>query len=103
MSQNVRRCEALVLVALWMAGGWTLQGQERPAITESQVNQWMQELSNWGRWGPNDELGALNLITPAKRRAAAALVTEGITVSLASTAQTEATVDNPCPISWAIT
>jgi kynurenine formamidase len=43
----------------------------------------LDELSNWGRWGPDDELGAANLITPAKRAAAAALVTEGITVSLA--------------------
>jgi len=43
----------------------------------------MEELSNWGRWGADDELGSSNLITPAKRRAAAALVTEGISVSLA--------------------
>ena len=46
-------------------------------------------LSNWGRWGKDDELGTLNLITPAKRKAAAALVREGVTVSLASIAQTE--------------
>mgnify|MGYP001193768388 FL=1 len=73
-----------------------------PLVTQAQYEQWLIDLSNWGRWGPNDELGALNLITPAKRRAAAALVTDGITVSLASTAQTEATVDNPCPISWSM-
>jgi hypothetical protein len=42
----------------------------------------MTELSNWGRWGDDDELGTLNLITPAKRIQAAALVTAGITVSL---------------------
>ena len=27
----------------------------------------MDSLSNWGRWGPEDELGTLNLITPEKR------------------------------------
>ena len=43
----------------------------------------MKELSNWGRWGPDDELGASNLITPAKRKQAAALVEEGLTTSLA--------------------
>ncbi len=43
----------------------------------------MKELSNWGRWGKDDELGAANLITPAKRKQALALATEGITVSLA--------------------
>ena len=43
----------------------------------------MKEVSNWGRWGPDDEMGASNLITPAKRKQAAALVKEGISVSLA--------------------
>jgi kynurenine formamidase len=43
----------------------------------------MEELSNWGRWGADDELGAANLITDQKRKQAVALVTEGITVSLA--------------------
>ncbi|PYQ69964.1 MAG: hypothetical protein DMG01_28285, partial [Acidobacteria bacterium] len=42
----------------------------------------MKDLSNWGRWGQDDELGAANLITPGKRKQAAALVKEGITVSL---------------------
>jgi kynurenine formamidase len=37
---------------------------------------------NWGRWGANDQMGAVNLITPQKRAAAAALVKTGRTVSL---------------------
>ena len=37
---------------------------------------------NWGRWGPDDPMGAVNLITPQKRAAAAALVRTGRTVSL---------------------
>ena len=40
--------------------------------------------SNSGRWGPDDELGTLNLITPATRRRAAQLVVEGLSVSMAS-------------------
>jgi kynurenine formamidase len=40
--------------------------------------------SNAGRWGPDDELGTLNLITPATRRRAAQLVTEGLSVSMAA-------------------
>jgi kynurenine formamidase len=43
----------------------------------------MRSLSNWGRWGPDDELGTLNYITPEKRRAAATLVREGEVVSCA--------------------
>lgn len=39
--------------------------------------------SNAGRWGSDDELGTLNLITPQKRVQAAALVRAGRNVSLA--------------------
>ena len=53
----------------------------------------MEELSNWGRWGDQDELGASNLITEAKRVAAASLVTEGITVSLAHDVNQEKAAD----------
>src|ERR1700734_444165 len=40
-------------------------------------------LSNWGRWGDADELGTLNLLEPAARRAAAAAVADGSAFSLA--------------------
>ena len=40
--------------------------------------------SNAGRWGPDDELGTLNLITPEVRRRAASLVREGVSVSMAA-------------------
>ena len=33
-------------------------------MTKADVDRWMTELSNWGRWGKDDERGALNLITP---------------------------------------
>jgi kynurenine formamidase len=42
----------------------------------------MKELSNWGRWGKDDQAGTVNLITNAKRKQAAALVKEGISVSM---------------------
>ena len=51
--------------------------------TEEEVLGYFQTLSNWGRWGADDQIGALNLITPAKRRDAAALVSEGEAVSCA--------------------
>jgi len=74
----------------------------RPLVTGAEYDGWLTDLSNWGRWGSDDEIGALNLITPVKRREAAGLVRDGLSVSLASTAQTEQTIDNPCPISWAM-
>ncbi|TDW24205.1 cyclase family protein [Kribbella kalugense] len=51
--------------------------------TEAEVLGYVESLSNWGRWGPEDQLGTLNLITPAVRRKAASLVRHGATVSLA--------------------
>jgi hypothetical protein len=51
-------------------------------ITLDKLRQWEKELSNWGRWGKDDERGLLNLITPAKTKQATTLVREGITVTL---------------------
>ena len=51
--------------------------------TKEEMERWMTELSNWGRWGKDDQLGGVNLITPQKRKDAAKLVQEGIVVSLA--------------------
>ena len=79
------------------------QNTSMPAlVTQDEYDQWLTELSNWGRWGPDDELGTLNLITPAKRVEAASLVTEGFSVSLASNAETERTIANPCPVEWSM-
>ena len=83
-------------VALLSGGVWTVSGQQgsRPAqapgqstanqskVTRQQFDEWMTKLSNWGRWGKDDERGALNLITAEKRRQAGMLVKTGTTVSL---------------------
>jgi kynurenine formamidase len=61
--------------------------------SEAQVLDWMTSLSNWGRWGEDDQLGCLNLITPQKRREAAALVTDGVTVSCSRPIVTDITPD----------
>src|SRR6266851_7647356 len=66
-------------------------------VDKATVDGWMQELSNWGRWGKDDQMGTVNLITPAKRKSAAALVKEGYAVSLSSNAETEKSADNPFP------
>lgn len=69
----------------------------RSAPTEQEILGWFQTLSNWGRWGPDDERGTLNLITPAKRLQAASLVREGIVVSCARTINYEPAPDNLLP------
>ncbi|HXW15007.1 MAG TPA: cyclase family protein [Terriglobia bacterium] len=59
---------------------------ETARTSKDDVLKMMQTLSNWGRWGKDDQLGALNLITPQKRKEAAALVKEGLSISLARNA-----------------
>src|SRR5262245_1960572 len=72
----------LIALWLWSPRAQTASSNHKTIATEAEFHQAMKDLSNWGRWGADDELGAANLITPAKRRRAAALVKGGITVSL---------------------
>src|SRR6267378_7047177 len=70
------------------------QNSARPTIAnEADYHRAMKELSNWGRWGDKDELGAANLITPVKRKQALALAKDGITISLAHDVIQESAVD----------
>jgi kynurenine formamidase len=55
----------------------------KATVTETEFDKLMTTISNWGRWGKDDQLGALNLITPEKRKQAAMLVHEGVSFSLA--------------------
>jgi kynurenine formamidase len=41
------------------------------------LRQLALEVRNWGKWGPDDEIGTLNYITPATIAAASQLVTAG--------------------------
>ena len=62
-------------------------------LTEADFLRAMEELSNWGRWGEDDELGAANFITPEKRKQAASLVREGVSVSLAHDIVQDSAID----------
>jgi kynurenine formamidase len=55
-----------------------------PRITsDGDVDRLLKRLTNWGRWGDADQRGTLNHLTPERVRAAAGLVREGVSVSLA--------------------
>ncbi|MDF2046459.1 cyclase family protein [Microbacterium sp. Kw_RZR3] len=56
---------------------------ERDRVHIAQIEEYLTTLSNWGRWGEDDRLGTLNLITPEVRRRAAANVRSGTAISLA--------------------
>jgi kynurenine formamidase len=54
-------------------------------------------VSTWGRWGEDDQRGALNELTPERVAAAARLVRDGVTVSLSLPLNTQVAADNPAP------
>ena len=56
------------------------------------------DLRNWGRWGDDDERGALNLITDEKRAQAVALAREGFSVSCARALPVTASMENMTPV-----
>jgi kynurenine formamidase len=70
-----------LLLAISSVNAWSV-GPPAP-MSDAEFNALMQSISNWGRWGKDDQLGTLNLITEKKRKAAAKLVRKGISVSLA--------------------
>lgn len=63
----------------------------------SEFDELFQQVSNWGRWGTDDQLGSVNLITVTKRKQAASLVKSGTAVSLAQNPLTEKAEDNASP------
>ena len=70
---------------------------DRKPPTPQEYDAYRERFSNWGRWGSDDELGTLNFITPERRRAAAAEVTEGLSISLSRPLDTRASPANPYP------
>lgn len=68
-----------------------------PTMSLEEFDRLFESLKNWGRWGPDDERGTLNYITPEKVQAAATLVRSGRSVSMAIPINTVAGPDNPNP------
>lgn len=93
------RCLAtsLLSAAVALGGGVTAAAQSAEPISRIEFNQWMGEISNWGRWGEDDERGTLNLLTDEKRRAAAQLVEDGVSVSMALELNTQRDAVNANP------
>ena len=88
-----------------LLGGLLLGGlwPQTQRVTREQVDRWMTEISNWGRWGKDDQRGTLNLITPETRRKALKLVRDGVSVSLAHIPDKEKFPDNPRPLGQQMT
>jgi kynurenine formamidase len=66
--------------------------------TTGELDALFAALTNWTRWGADDERGTLNFLTDARRAAAAGLVTSGVSISLAHDLATEPMPDHPHPV-----
>jgi kynurenine formamidase len=67
-------------------------------MSTEEVHQLHNRLSNWGRWGTDDQLGTLNFITAGVTAAAASAVVSGQTVSCARPLPTQPGPDNTNPV-----
>jgi hypothetical protein len=71
-------------------------------VSETQMSQaeaqaYLKANNNWGRWGKDDQAGAINLITAEKRMEAVALARKGRTVSLSRPLPKTPAPNNPTP------
>jgi kynurenine formamidase len=66
-------------------------------FTRADFEQLFTSHRNWGRWGPDDQRGATNLIDEAKRATAASLVCSGRLVSLSRPFPKDVAENNPRP------
>ena len=85
-------CSAALLLSTAFAQDFQSHPSTQDAsvkVTLETLARWEDELSNWGRWGPDDQRGTLNLITAQKTKQAAALVQPGETVTLPHFVTTE--------------
>ena len=86
---------------LVLAGGLPATTSAQDAVPAplgaAEIREMFDELSNWGRWGENDQRGTLNLITSEVRKRAADLVTGGVSVSLARESERDTAADVGSP------
>jgi len=82
MAFSSLRVLALATLCAAGAGASLAETSDPHLVTQQTIDGWKKSLNNWGRWGPNDQKGTLNLVTPDVRKRAAGLVTAGIAVSL---------------------
>jgi len=68
-----------------------------PRLSAEEFAALFASVSTWGRWGEDDEHGALHHLGAEQVRQAAALVRDGVTVTLSLPMDTTAAIHNPAP------
>jgi kynurenine formamidase len=79
------------------------ESRRREDVTAVEFASLFDSVKNWGRWGPDDELGTLNELPAARAVAAVRLVRSGVGVSLSLPLQTTAAPDCPTPAEFRMT
>lgn len=74
-----------------------IRRSQYPAPTASEIRALFERTKRWGQWGPNDQRGALNFISPTEVMAAAAGVRIGETIGCGLPLSTVEGIDNPSP------
>jgi len=92
---DLLRGGGIIMLIMMLSPSSGSKAAEKKRLNKQDIDKLMKSLSNWGRWGEDDQLGALNLITPAKRREASELVKEGVSISLSHNAFKERVFDSP--------
>lgn len=69
-------------------------------LNEDDLATLFEQVSNWGRWGPDDQRGTLNLLTADHRRRGLRAAEEGLAVSCALPIDTLASAENLNPAQW---
>ena len=87
----------VLLLAALAFGVFQATEPSRAPRNAAEFDELFKQVSNWGRWGKDDQLGSVNLITPAKRKQALTLAKTGVSVSLAHNPLTERAEDNSNP------
>jgi hypothetical protein len=69
--------------------------KRRVDVSASEFKALFEAVTNWGRWGEDDERGTLNELSADRIVAAANLVRSGVTVTLSLPWNTQPRIDNP--------
>lgn len=66
-------------------------------LTADEFDTLFEDMKRWGRWGAQDQRGALHFLSPERVAASAQLVRDGVSVTLSLPLNTQAAIDNPKP------
>jgi kynurenine formamidase len=80
-----------------------VDAQARVQVTAAEFARLFDSVRSWGAWGSDDELGAVNRLTPERVAGAARLIRSGLVVSLALPLHTETAPDCPSPADFRMT